>query len=157
MEQQAELMLLTELFSAQQRKTGRSFDQADTLHILLEAPSNSGERYLPYAGMLWNSSDTVAFALTYDLASHPVRHAVQYRPFMTSCRVPGGDCSRQALVRLVAGQHFDAAKQLAQANRELGGRYTQVVSATKTPRGYRIVSFILSAFMLPFTDALPFR
>jgi hypothetical protein len=155
--QQSELTLLNELFTAHQRKTGRSFNAADTLHILTETPSEISGGYAPYAGMVWNRTDTVAFTLEYDAAKHPVTRTVHYQPFLESCQPPVSDCSRQVLVRLVAAQRFAVAQRLAQDNQGLDGSRTQVVSATRTPKGYRIVSFTLPAFMLPPTDKQSFR
>ncbi|RAK65809.1 hypothetical protein [Hymenobacter edaphi] len=155
--QQAELTLLSELFTAHQRQTGRSFNEADTIHILTETPSEITGGYAPYSGMVWNSVDTVAFTLEYDVTKRPATRTVQYQPFLVPCQPPMSDCSRQVLVRLVAGQRFEAARQLAHNNQALDGSYTQVASATKTPKGYRIVSFTLPAFMLPFTDKHQYR
>lgn len=155
--QRAELTLLRELFTAQRHRTGRSFNEADTLHILAETPSEISGGYSPYAGMVWNSTDTVAFTLEYRQTKGQVKRTVQYQPYLLPCQPPILDCSRQVLVRLVAAQRFEAAQQLAQDNQGLDGSRTQVVSAVRTPRGYRIVSFVLPAFMLPPADKRQFR
>ena len=155
--QRSELALLTELFGAYQQKTGRSFAQADTIHLLTETPTEISGGYAPYAGLVWNSTDTIAFELTYDASVRPVRRQVRYRPFLTPCQPPLSDCSRQVLVRLVASQQFEAAKRLARDNAGLDGSRTQVVSATKTAEGYRIVSFTLPAFALPLSEQRQFR